>query len=119
MNHRPAIALLILTLTACTATDEIIVDRKGIDPARYQQDLAQCREYATEVKTGEKVVRGTVSGAVIGGLAGAAVGNSDTAQRGAGVGAVGGGAKGAARGEREELQVVKNCLRGRGYRVLN
>ena len=32
---------------------------------------------------------------------------------------VGGGAKGASRGEQEEVQVVKRCLRGRGYNVLN
>ena len=103
----------------CTTTDEIIIDTKGVDMSRYQQDLAECRNLAGQVKTGEKAARGAASGAVVGGLIGAAVGNSDDAKSGAGVGAVSGGARGVSQGEREEQQVVKNCLRGRGYRVLN
>lgn len=50
---------------------------------------------------------------------GAIAGNSGTAERAAGVGGVIGGAKGAGSGLRERDRVVKNCLRGRGYRVLN
>ena len=48
-------------LAACTTTDEIIIDRAGVDPAKYQQDLAECREYSSEVKTGEKAARGAAS----------------------------------------------------------
>lgn len=110
---------LLLTCVACTTTDEIIIDKKGVNMARYEQDLAECRAYGTEVKTGEKAAKGAVSGAVVGGLVGAAVGNSRDVQRGAGAGAVTGGAKGVAQGERQEQQVVKRCLSGRGYRVLN
>ena len=114
------LALLpLLVLTACTTTDEIIIDRKGVNMTAYEEDLAQCREYASEVKTAEKAAKGAASGAVVGGLIGAAVGNSRDAQRGAGAGAVTGGARGVAEGERTEQQVVKSCLRGRGYRVLN
>ncbi|TXS92191.1 glycine zipper family protein [Parahaliea maris] len=112
-------ACLAVTLAACTTTDEVIIDKKGVNMARYEQDLAECRSYADEVRTGEKVAKGAASGAVVGGLIGAAVGNSRDVQQGAGVGAVSGGARGAAQGEREEVRVVKQCLRGRGYRVLN
>lgn len=111
--------LLPLLVAACTTTDEIIIDRKGVDEARYQADLAECRSYADEVRTGEKAVKGAASGAVVGGLLGAAVGNSDDAKRGAGAGAVTGAAKGVSSGERDKVKVVKQCLRGRGYRVLN
>lgn len=114
-----AMIIAVLVAAGCTTTDEIIIDRKGVNMARYEQDLAECRAYAGEVKTGEKAAKGAVSGAVVGGLVGAAVGNSRDAQRGAGAGAVTGGAKGVAQGEREEVSVVKRCLRGRGYRVLN
>ena len=113
------LTLAVVGLGACTPTDEIIIDRKGVDPAKYEQDLVDCRSYASEVKTGEKAARGAASGAVVGGLIGAAVGNSRDAQRGAGAGAVTGGARGVSEGSREEVQVVKQCLRGRGYRVLN
>jgi outer membrane lipoprotein SlyB len=106
----------VLALAGCTTTDEIIIDKKGVDMSRYQQDLAECRSYASEVQTGKKVAKGAASGAVVGGLVGAITGDAGKA---AGVGAVGGGARGANEGSREEVQVVKNCLRGRGYRVLN
>lgn len=106
-------------LGGCTTTDEIIIDKKGVNMAAYEQDLAECRTYSEEVKTGEKAARGAASGAVVGGLIGAAVGNSRDAQRGAGAGAVTGAARGVSEGSREEVQVVKQCLRGRGYRVLN
>jgi hypothetical protein len=48
-------------------------------------------------------------GAIAGGDAG----------RGAGIGAVTGGAQSARIADREKADVVRNCLRGRGYRVLN
>lgn len=120
MTRLALIVTALVTLNvACTTTDEIIIDDRGVDMARYQDDLNQCRVYSEQVKTGEKAAKGAVSGAVVGGLIGAAVGDSRSAQRGAGAGAVTGGAKGVSQGERDEVQVVKNCLRGRGYRVLN
>lgn len=119
MNCRLTALLLLFPLVSCTTTDEIIIDEKGVNMAAYEQDLAQCRAYSEQVLTGEKAAKGAVSGAVVGGLIGAAVGNSRDAQRAAGAGAVTGGAKGVSQGARDEVQVVKQCLRGRGYRVLN
>jgi uncharacterized protein YcfJ len=87
--------------------------------ARYEADLAECRVYSDEVRTGAKAAKGAASGAVVGGLIGGITGGSDRAAEGAGVGAVSGGARGVNQGERDKVRVVKNCLRGRGYRVLN
>jgi outer membrane lipoprotein SlyB len=112
------LALLVIP-AACTTTDEIIIDRKGVDMARYEQDLAECRGYASEVKTAEKGARGAASGAAVGGAIGAITDGSEGAAKGAGVGAVTGGARGLSQGERDEVRVVKRCLAGRGYRVLN
>ncbi len=84
-----------------------------------EADLAECRVYSSEVASGEKAVKGAASGAVVGGAVGAVIGGSSDAARGAGVGAITGGARGISQGERDKLRVVKNCLRGRGYRVLN
>lgn len=113
------LVLALMLLPACTTTDEIIIDRKGVNMTAYEQDLAECREYSQAVKTGEKGVLGAASSAVIGGAVGAILGGPEGAARGAGVGTVTGGARGVAEGEREEQQVVKRCLRGRGYKVLN
>lgn len=120
MMKYPTLAMLVvLALTACTTTDEIIIDEKGVNMTTYQQDLAECKTYSASVETGEKTGKGAASGAVVGGLIGAITGGGEGALKGAGVGAVGGGARGASQGTETEVQVVKNCLRGRGYRVLN
>jgi uncharacterized protein YcfJ len=108
-----------LVIIACTTTDEIIIDQKGVNMSTYQQDLTECQTYGKQVKTGEKTTKGAASGALVGGLSGAITGGSSGAVTGAGVGAVGGGAKGANQGQQSEVQVVKRCLSGRGYRVLN
>ena len=119
MKYTTTALLVLFALTACTTTDEIIIDQKGVNMTAYQQDLAECQSYSASVKTGEKAAVGAASGAVVGGLIGAITGGGSGAAKGAGIGAVGGGAKGAGQGVETEVQVVKNCLRGRGYRVLN
>lgn len=113
------ISATVLTLSACTTTDEIIIDTNGVNMSRYDQDLTECKIYSQEVKTGKKAAKGAASGALVGAAIGAITGNSRTAAQGAGVGAVSGGAKGVSRGEQDEVVVVKNCLKGRGYKVLN
>lgn len=114
-------ALLGATLLAsgCASTKRVVVDDKGIDQAAYQRDLAECDAIADQVSTGRDAAGGAVGGAVIGGALGAIFGNSSTAGRMAGGGAVVGGASQAGEAEREKGQVLRNCLRGRGYRVLN
>lgn len=119
MKHLILLIPLLITLFACTTTDEIIIDRKGVDMNQYYADLEECRSYGTEVRTAEKGTRGAVSGAVVGGAVGAIADGSEGAARGAGIGAVTGGARGISEGESEEVEVVKRCLSGRGYRVLN
>ena len=119
MKHSITVSSLLVLLTACTTTDEIIIDKKGVDMDSYYADLEECRSYSAEVKTAEKGARGAISGAVVGGAVGAIADGSEGAARGAGVGAVTGGAKGISEGESDEVEVVKRCLRGRGYRVLN
>ena len=92
----------------------MVVDNQGIDEAQYQQDLTDCRAVADEVSTGRDAAEGAA-----GGILGAIFGNSGTAGRMAGGGAVIGAAGKAGDAEQEKSQVVKNCMRGRGYRVLN
>ncbi|HSG11988.1 MAG TPA: glycine zipper family protein [Gammaproteobacteria bacterium] len=110
--------LVTLLLAGCSS-QRIIIDRQGVDMSMYDRDLAECRRYAQEVPVGEEVAKGAVGGAVIGGVLGAIVGDSRTASRVAGAGAVTGGVRGGGRADNEKDRVVKNCLRNRGYQVLN
>ena len=117
-QHLVAIGLLGITLTAgCAAhSSKPIIDPEGVDMEQYQADIADCEEIATQVD--QKAGEGAVGGAVVGGLIGAIVGDNSVGTS-AGVGAVVGGAQGAATTEKEKSQVVKNCLRNRGYEILN
>ena len=112
------ITVPLLLFTAC-ASDRIIIDQQGTDMSNYSRDLAECEAYAEQVPKGSEVAKGTVGGAVVGGVLGAIVGDSRTASRGAGAGAVTGGLRGGSKAEDEKDRVVKNCLRNRGYKVLN
>ena len=107
---------VLITSTGC-ARQRVIVDTKGVNMQQYQQDLSECQEYAKQVDS--KVGKGAVVGTVIGGGIGAVLDGSSGAAKGAGVGAITGTAKGAAGTQREKSKVVKNCMRGRGYKVLN
>ena len=110
--------LVIFALAGC-ASHKVIIDKEGVDMSKYDQDLATCREYANEVPAGEEVGKSAVGGAVVGGAVGAILGGRRGAETLAGVGAVTGAGRGGVRSAREKDEVVKNCLRGRGYRVLN
>lgn len=109
---------LAVAVSAC-ATHKVIVDKQGIDMAQYEQDLAECSQYAEEVDTGSEVAKGAVGGAVIGGAVGAILGGRRSAEKLGGVAVVTGAAGGGSSASREKSQVIKNCLRGRGYKILN
>jgi outer membrane lipoprotein SlyB len=119
MNRLFLLCAPLLLVFSCTTTDEIIIDKKGVNMSHYEDDLAECKVYSEDVKVAEKGARGAASGAVVGGLIGAVGGGHRDASQAAGVGAVGGGAKGLNEGDKDKVKVVKNCLRGRGYKVLN
>lgn len=111
------VILCLMSVWGCASRKQVIIDPSGVDMAQFDSDLAECKVVAEQVEQGAG--KGAVVGAVVGGLIGAALGNSGTAQRAAGVGAVSGGASGAGRTQQEKNTVVKNCMRNRGYRVLN
>ena len=78
-------------------------------------DLAmrQCKGWIPESAMKEAAI-----GAAVGGLIGAAIGDSDTAERIGGAAAVGGAGEGAASAEKRKKRVLHRCMKGRGYRVL-
>lgn len=114
--HRLLLGIAALGLAACYGTSGPIIDTQGVNMAQYEQDLAACEAYRDEVNMAAGVAKGTAAGAAVGGATGAITGRPGEA---AGVGAIWGGARSAQINEREKSRVVKNCLRGRGYRVLN
>ncbi|MCP5365240.1 MAG: glycine zipper family protein [Hyphomicrobiales bacterium] len=115
---------LAIGLAGCAGSYEPVVDLKGVDHIEYQSDLEECRAYAENVDVGSNAATGGAVGAGVGAAAGAAVGAITGAPgRGAAIGAAGGGTSGLFgglfRGTSKEKRIIRNCLRGRGYRVLD
>ena len=111
------LVLLALLAVGCAGKSKPVIDPAGVDMGKYQSDLAECEQIATQVE--QKAGEQAVGGAVVLGAIGAVLGGSDGAKKGAGVGLIGGAAEGARDTNRERALVVKNCLRNRGYKVLN
>jgi hypothetical protein len=111
-----AVGLVVACVSACASQPNPIIDTKGVDMAAYRRDLEECSKYADEIK----MAAGATKGAVAGGAYGAAVGSiNGRAAEGAGTGAISGAAWSMLDADREKQQVVKRCVAGRGYRVLN
>jgi len=106
-------------LTACAGAEvRPIVDMKDVNGTRYEKDLAECQGYAKEAPgMGSSAAKGAGVGIVVGGLLGLVSGNN--ALQSAGTGAVIAGAGSAYAGNESQEAVVKKCLVGRGYKVLN
>jgi hypothetical protein len=117
--HHLVLALVLPLAAAGCASDNVIVDTKGADMTRYEQDRRECESYANQVSTGTTAAKSAGFGAAIGAALGAIFGGSRDVVRSAGAGGVVGGAQGAVKGEGQKEQVLRNCLSGRGYRVLN
>ena len=102
-----------------------------VDPAsikntdRYYRDDAECEAIAKNNKQGAgSVAKDTVIGAGVGAGTGALIGAIGSgAGKKAGYGAVIGGVVGGGskiyKNHKEYDRIYKNCMRGRGYRVLN
>jgi len=115
------ISFLTLFIAACANTGanfRPIIDTKDVDLNRFETDLKECQQY-TEQKSGaaEKATIAAGAGAVLGGVL-AAVGNGDKGSSSR-IGGVMGAVSGLTSGEQGQRTVIKRCLIGRGYKVLD
>ena len=122
MNRFVLLPCVLLAAGCATMKDPsgAIVDMQGVNPQQYEIDLAECRQYADEVPVAKHVGTAAAAGAVTGAVGGVLSGaNTSGIGQTAGVGAVYGGAAAGVSAVREHRYVLRECLRGRGYRVLN
>lgn len=93
-----------------------VVDLQGRDQARYQQDLAECQSLSEQRgDTAQQAIAGALAAALIGAVLAPSGYRNNVAGRSALLGA-GAGAGSAIQTQQE---IVKRCLGGRGYSVLN
>lgn len=107
--------ILVLLLSGC-ATYRPIVDNRGVDNVAYEADLRECQAYADQVSPAGHAVAGAAIGGGLSFLL--ALITRDDRGMAAGVGATIGAAGGAANGAESQINVIRNCMRGRGYKVL-
>ncbi len=112
-----------LLLAACATTYTPVVDTKGINAAKYERDLNECRALADQVDLVEDSGTNALIGAGVGAAGGAALGaiSGDAgigAATGAVLGAFGGGGATALKVKERQKNIMDNCLKGRGYKVL-
>ena len=113
-----SISALILTVTigGCSAHPEPIIDPAGVNMVAYQADLEVCTGLSEQVIVGKGVAKGAAGGAIVGAATGAISGNP---ANGAGYGSIWGATRSGLNAQRDKENVVKRCLRYRGYQVLN
>src|SRR5574344_438156 len=89
--------------------------------AQYQRDLEECRAYAmSKPSAGDSAAAGAIFGALAGvALLALSGGRDGWGNEAAGIGALIGGVEGYSKGADGQQGVVKRCLAGRGYRVLD
>ena len=111
---RLSASLLVLLTAACASKP--IIDTYNVNMAQYEKDLADCEQVAEQVATGQITAQSAAFGATVGAANGLLWGDVGY---GAANGAIIGGAGGLLRSGDEKSMVTKNCLRHRGYVVLN
>ena len=120
MKTRLRLSTIVLALAAAGCAWRPMVDPKTTDMARFETDLAECKQIAEQ---GPGAGAGAAGGAAVGYALGQVVarttGNSHVANEAGRGAAVIGGAKGAGSGAEAKRSVIRNCLSGRGHKVLN
>jgi outer membrane lipoprotein SlyB len=115
---KKTIAILTALAVVGCASYVPVIDTKGVDMNRYHVDLNECQQYAAQESPGQSAAIGAVAGAILGAVISRAAGSRYDAHAAARVGAVTGAAGGAAHGAESQMDIIRNCLRGRGYSVL-
>ncbi len=111
-----------LVVAGCAQFYKPAVDLKGADQAKYEADLAQCRNEAKLAVSEEgAVVGGTILGAFLGAVLGIYATAPFDGGSGAAIGAAAGGAVGALAGgvmvAAKQADTIDGCLLSRGYTV--
>jgi hypothetical protein len=117
--------------TQAALASNVVIDISQVqDYTQYQMDLQQCEGHAVQNQPDapqlETLAGTAVRGAAVDAAAGAVSDGSGSkaAKKGAGVGVIAAASRNsrnwrAANASAQTDQIVKNCMRGRGYAVLN
>jgi len=125
MKTITVIVLLVCLLSSCATAYRPLVDPATIvDREKYEWDLSECGAIADQNVKSHQGATGAAGGALFGAGIGALLswifgGSAGTgAAAGAVVGGVSGGVSGAGAAAGDYETIYRNCMLGRGWRVL-
>lgn len=119
MKNFAALTVLVILAACAGASYRPMIDSRNVDMNKFEADLRDCQQYATQVAgAGTSAAVGAGVGALFGAVLAAAVGHGVSRNSMAGVGAVSGAASGGVEGETNQRDVIRRCIAGRGYSVL-
>jgi uncharacterized protein YcfJ len=123
LSHVIFLSIILTSCTGAGAKYRPVVDPSNNDMTLFEQDLKECQNIAEEESVAKEAGKGTVLGAAVGATIGAITGaiTGDVGSGvalGTGLGGVSGGVQGGAAGVGDQEIIIKNCMIGRGYRVL-
>ena len=96
-----------------------MVDTRNVDAYKFETDLRDCQQFAQgAANAGTGAAIGAGVGAVLGYALAAVAGSRYDRGATAGVTALGGAVAGGAESENGQHNVIKRCMSGRGYSVL-
>lgn len=113
-----AVALAVLTTGCATVGTRYVpvVDLKDKDPVKYESDLKECQTLSEQRgDTAGAAVAGAAFGAILGAILAPREFRNGMVNRGALMGA----GSGAGQAVQTQQAIIKQCLTGRGYAVLN
>ena len=123
MRKLCSVILATMLLSAC-ATYRPMVDMQEKEQWKYNSDVMECQQYAERVDPGSSALLGAGVGAGVGAALGAIVGAffgcpGETAAFGAALFGASGGIQGAAGAGRTQKDIIRRCMQGRGWNVLD
>lgn len=120
-----AFVLTMMILSACADYKPVVDPQSVQDTDQFYRDQAECEAIARQgAPGGREVAKGAVVGGAVGTGTGALLGTiaGDTVEGlayGAVIGGLAGGARGTYKKNEAYENIYRNCMYGRGYKVLN
>ena len=99
--------------------DIAIIDTRGVDESVFKKDYSECSDFAKNIDLTDRTLRQGAVAVATGAALGAIIGGEEAAKKIGGSAAVLNAVEANLDGRNEQAKIIKNCLRGRGYKVLN
>ena len=99
--------------------DIAIIDTRGVDESVFKKDYSECSDFAKNIDLTDRTLRQGAVAVATGAAVGAIIGGEEAAKKIGGSAAVLNAVEANLDGRNEQAKIIKNCLRGRGYKVLN